>query len=84
MKLFNICIIIASLGLGACASGGGSSGVAPVVAVAPQSSTPTDQRIEFDTWTDTYTSNDVSVIYDMSAYTTTGLPAKSILTYPFS
>ena len=54
MKLFNICIIIASLGLGACASGGGSSGVAPVVAVAPQTVTPTDQRVAFDSWVDTY------------------------------
>ena len=78
MKLFNICIIIASLGLGACASGGGSSGASPIPPVAPsQSTTPTDQRIAFDTWTDTYTSNDVSVIYDMSVYTTTGLPAKT-------
>lgn len=81
MKLFNICIIIASLGLGACASGGGSSSVAPVVAVAPQTITPTDQRVEFDSWVDTYSDanayGDVSVTYDMTAYTTTGLPAKT-------
>ena len=84
MKLFNICIIIASLGLGACASGGGSSGVAPVVAVAPQTSstgsaTPTDQRIAFDSWVDTYTgaNGEVTVTYDMTSYTTSGLPAKT-------
>lgn len=84
MKLFNICIIIASLGLGACASGGGSSGVAPVVAVAPQSNssgspTPTDQRIAFDSWVDTYTgaNGEVTVTYDMTGYTTSGLPAKT-------
>ena len=83
MKLFNICAILGTVLLGACASGGGSSGVAPSVAVAPQTSTPTDQRIAFDSWTDTYTPNDsgtstsVSVVYDMTAYTTTGLPAKT-------
>ena len=70
--------------LTSCASGGGSSGVAPSVAVAPQpSSTPTDQRVAFNSWTDTYspnnakTSDTVSVVYDMTAYTTTGLPAKT-------
>jgi len=79
MKLFNLCIIIASLGLGACASGGGSSGVAPVVAVAPQTSTPTDQRVAFDSWVDTYTGSngEVTVAYNMTNYTTTGLPAKT-------
>ena len=57
MKLFNICIVVGTMFLGACASsGGGSSPATPSVAVAPQpSSTPTDQRIAFASWTDTYT-----------------------------
>ena len=83
MKLFNICIVVGTMFLGACASsGGGSSPATPSVAVAPQpSSTPTDQRIAFASWTDTYTpgvsgtSSEVTVTYDMTDFTTTGLPA---------
>ena len=75
------------LALSSCASSGGG---APSVAIAPQptssgspSPTPTDGRIAFASWTDTYTpnnnstSNQVSVVYDMTSFTTTGLPAKT-------
>ena len=70
------------LALSSCASSGG--GVAPT-SPAPQtaSQTPTDQRIAFASWTDTYTPNNaktssqVSVVYDMTPFTTTGLPAKT-------
>ena len=82
MKLFNICIVVGSMYLAACAySGGGSSTATPSVAVAPQNSTPTDQRIAFASWTDTYapnvsgTSSEVTVTYDMTDFTMTGLPA---------
>ena len=76
-------IAIVGLALVSCASGGGSAApqVQTAVAPAPTQSTPTDQRHEFDTWTKSYTTNlsgytsSVTHKFDMTDYTTTGLPA---------
>lgn len=76
-------IAIVGLALVSCASGGGSAApqVQTAVAPAPTQSTPTDLRHEFDSWTKTYSTNlsgytsSVTHKFDMTDYTTTGLPA---------
>ena len=66
--------------LTSCASTGGGTQSS---ATPSQVSTTTDGRIAFASWVDTYTPNndktssEVSVVYNMSAFTTTGLPAKT-------
>ena len=81
--LNKIISVSAVLLLGACASGGGSSPapVTPVVSTSQATTTPTDQRHAFDTWSKVFTTNlsgysaSVTQKYDMTDYTTTGLPA---------
>ena len=68
----------------ACASGGGSApaSVTPIASTpATTTTTPTDQRHTFESWSKTYTTNlpgystSVTQTYDMTDYTTAGLPA---------
>ena len=69
--------------LTSCASSGGGSTHSASQNLPKSLPTPTDGRIAFATWTDTYTpnnaktSNEVSVVYDMTPFTTTGLPEKT-------
>ena len=74
-KFFSIGLVLL---LGACASGGGS---APSPAPTPTTTTPpsttvTDKRIEFESFINNYTEyNGIAITYEMSPYTTTGLPS---------
>ena len=74
-KFFSIGLVLL---LGACASGGGS---APSPAPSPTTTTPpsttvTDKRIEFESFINNYTEyNGIAITYEMSPYTTTGLPS---------
>ena len=81
--LKNIVSIFLVLLLGACASGGGSGAL--VTPSTPPSNggttTETDKRIPFEDWSITTSldiegySDEVRIVYTMTDYTTTGLPA---------
>ena len=72
------------IGVSSCASGGGSAGVSAPITPPPSGgstgTTPTDERIPFDQFSFTYHpnvngySNEITVSYGMTPYTTTGLP----------
>ena len=76
-------LLIISIGLASCASGGGSAGLAMTTpsAAPPPSTTPVDNRHHFDSWTTEYSpgvdgfSSAVTHTFDMTEHTTTGLPA---------
>ena len=64
--------------LSSCASGGGSapSPEPTTTTTPPPTTTVTDKRIEFETFINNYTEyNGIAITYEMSPYTTTGLPS---------
>ena len=77
----NIASLLIVLLLGACASGGGSAGLVPQPEARAVSTAPSDPRHQFTPVTHTYSPNltghseTVTHTLDMTAHTTSGLPA---------
>ena len=73
-------VILALIGLGGCASGGGSAGLVTTDPTPPptggsNSNSPSDERIPFDEFTQSFDDvyGNVVVTYGMSPFTTEGL-----------